>query len=66
MEKMGSGFDETGGWKYAVILPNGKVMGETGTETGKKVAFCHGCHEAVLEGQDAMFYPDEDYRVTAD
>ena len=63
MEKMGSGFDATAGWKYAVILPNGKIMGETGTETDKKVKFCHDCHEAVVEGQDAMFYPDEDYRV---
>ena len=32
-------------------------------ETDKKVKFCHDCHEAVVEGQDAMFYPDEDYRV---
>lgn len=66
MEKMGSGFEATAGWKYAVILPNGKIMGETGAETDKKVKFCHDCHEAVVEGQDAMFYPDEDYRVGAD
>lgn len=68
MEKMAAdaGFGETGDWKYAVILPNGKIMGETGAETGKKVAFCHGCHESVLEGQDAMFFPDEDYRVAAE
>lgn len=65
MEKMAAdaGFDATAGWKYAVILPNGKIMGETGEDTGKKVKFCHDCHAAVVEGQDAMFYPDEDYRV---
>lgn len=64
MEKVAAGsMPDTGDWKYTVILPNGKIMGETGTETGGKVAFCHGCHEGVLEDQDAMFYPDSDYRV---
>lgn len=64
MEKMPAGtFPETADWKYAVILPNGKVMGETGTATGKKVKFCHACHENVLDGQDAMFYPNDDYRA---
>lgn len=64
MEKMAAGtFPETADWKYAVILPNGKIMAETGGEKGKKVKFCHDCHEAVVEGQDAMFYPGEEYRL---
>lgn len=65
MEKVARGeLPDTGDWKYTLILPNGKVMGVTGTETGKKVAFCHDCHEAVLESQDAMFYLPEEYRVS--
>ncbi|MEM7268380.1 MAG: cytochrome P460 family protein [Pseudomonadota bacterium] len=67
MEKVAAGeLPETGDWKYSVILPSGKVMGVTGGEKSKKVAFCHTCHEAVLDGQDGMFYPEEDYRVAAE
>ncbi len=65
MEKVARGaLPETADWKYTLILPNGKVMGVTGTETGGKVKFCHDCHEAVVETQDAMFYLPEEYRVT--
>ena len=66
MEKVAAGsLPDTGDWDYSVILPNGKIMGQTSGENAKKVKFCHDCHEAVLEGQDAQFYPDEDYRVAA-
>lgn len=56
MEKVES--SEYDNWQYTTILPNGKVG-------GPKPSFCHDCHKNVLEGQDAMFYPDEDYRVTS-
>lgn len=66
MEKVAAGtFPDTDDWKYTTIIPNGKILGETGTDTAKKQKFCHDCHEAVLEGQDAMFFPGEDYRVSA-
>ena len=66
MEKVAAGeLPDTGDWKYSVILPNGKIMGVTGGDNAKKVKFCHDCHEAVLEGQDAQFFPDEDYRVSS-
>ena len=65
MEKVArGGLPETDDWKYALVLPNGKVMGVSGTETGPKVKFCHDCHESVLESQDAMFYPPREYRVS--
>lgn len=66
MEKVAAGtFPDTDDWKYTTIIPNGKIMGETGTDTAKKQKFCHDCHVNVLEGQDAMFFPDEDYRVSS-
>lgn len=65
MEKLARGASpETADWKYTLILPNGKVLGVTGTETGDKVGFCHDCHEAVADTQDALFYPVEAYRVS--
>ncbi len=64
MEKVSRGaLPDTADWKYTLVLPSGKVMGVTGTETGKKVKFCHDCHEAVVETQDAMFFLPEEYRV---
>lgn len=57
MEKVES-LPEFDNWQYTTILPNGKVG-------GPKPSFCHDCHKNVLEGQDAMFYPDVDYRVSS-
>ncbi|MEM1049318.1 MAG: cytochrome P460 family protein [Pseudomonadota bacterium] len=66
MEKVSAGsLPETDDWKYTLMFPNGKVVGVSGTETGGKVKFCHDCHVGVLEDQDALFFPDEAYRVRA-
>ena len=46
---------ETGGWLYAGVQPNGKVM-------KVKQSFCHDCHVA-WEDQDHLAYPVEEYRV---
>ena len=58
MEKVAAGTaDEYGNWVYSVVQPNGKP--------GKiSQKFCHDCHGAFSE-QDAMGYPDEDYRIAA-
>ena len=63
MEKMAAGFSsESGDWRYSLILPNGKVLGETGGVGGDKVGFCVDCHLAVEE-QDSRFYLPDEYRV---
>lgn len=64
MEKVAAGtLPDTDDWKYTLMFPNGKVVGVSGTDTAKKVKFCHDCHLGVLDDQDAMFFPDEDYRI---
>ncbi|WP_350334970.1 cytochrome P460 family protein [Coralliovum pocilloporae] len=64
MEKVAAGtLPDTGDWKYTLISPKGKIIGQTGTESEKKIKFCHGCHQNALEDYDAMFFPDVDYRV---
>jgi len=67
MEKVAAGsFDETNNWKYTLITPGGKAWLESGVTKPEKVqSACHECHSAVLEDQDAMYYPDEDARVAA-
>lgn len=63
MVKKEAGFNEKSrDWQYVLILPNGKTMGATGGENGKKVEFCIACHEAVNELDQMFFLPDE-YRV---
>ena len=47
--------DETDGWVYAGVQPNGK-------ELKFKQSFCHDCH-AAFEGQDALGYPLEEVRI---
>jgi hypothetical protein len=63
MEKMAAGFSaESGDWRYTLIMPNGKVIGETGGKNSGKVGFCAECHMAVEE-QDSRFFLDENYRI---
>jgi len=65
MEKVAPGaLPETGDWKYTLVLPNGKVMGVSGTETGDKVKFCHDCHAETAATQDALLYMPKKYRVS--
>jgi len=64
MEKVARGaLPDTGDWRYTLVLPTGKVMGVTGTETGDKVKFCHDCHASTADTQDSLLYLPEEYRV---
>ena len=53
------------GWVYTRLFPNGKYQ-RTGGNKSEKMVFCHDCHAATLEDQDAAFFPPEEYRVSAD
>jgi hypothetical protein len=61
MEKMAAGFNEdSGNWRYTMVLPNGQVFGTTNGAGSAKMQFCYECHMAVAEEQDSlMFLPDE-------
>ena len=62
MIKMDSGFnDKSQDWRYALIFPNGKLMGATGGKNSKKLGFCINCHVAAAE-TDSMFFMPEEYR----
>jgi hypothetical protein len=61
MEKMPPGFaPEFGDWRYSMIMPSGKLFGETGGEGNRAVRFCGECH-AQAAGRDHLFDPPEDY-----
>jgi hypothetical protein len=56
MEKVATGTaDEYGNWVYSAVQPKGKPM-------KIKQSFCHNCH-GNFEGQDALGYPEEEYRI---
>ncbi|MEM7302667.1 MAG: cytochrome P460 family protein [Pseudomonadota bacterium] len=58
MEKVAAGnADKFGNWVYSAVRPNGKPM-------KVKQKFCHDCHSG-FEDQDALGYPDEDYRISS-
>jgi hypothetical protein len=50
------------GWVYTRLFPNGKYQ-RTGGNASEKMVFCHECHAATLESQDAAFFPPEEYRA---
>ncbi len=65
MEKMIAGFnDQSGDWRYTMIMPDGTVFGETLGEGSTNVAFCINCHGAVANAQDSLFFLPVEYRVT--
>ncbi|MHA1114360.1 MAG: cytochrome P460 family protein, partial [Alphaproteobacteria bacterium] len=62
--KMATGFNaESGDWRYAMIMPNGAMFGETKGQNSAGVAFCAECHMSVAEDQDSMFFLPEEYRA---
>jgi hypothetical protein len=62
MEKMVSGFSEdTGDWRYAMVMPDGSVFGVTGGPNSTGLQFCHDCH-VTMEDNDMMFFMPAEYR----
>lgn len=61
MEKV-AGDAAPDGWVYTRLFPNGKYQRTNGPKSDKMV-FCHDCHAATLEDQDAAFFPPEEYRT---
>ena len=64
MEKVADG-EAPDGWVYTRLFPNGKYQRTNGPGSDK-MAFCHDCHAATIEEQDAAFFPPEEYRVSND
>jgi len=63
MQKMPEGFNAASGdWKYTMILPGGKVFGETNGDNSDGMKFCYECHMAAAETDSQFFLPDE-FRV---
>ena len=64
MEKMGAGFnEESGDWRYSMVMPNGSLFGATKGKGDAKVQFCIGCHLSVAPEQDSVMLLPEEYRT---
>ena len=65
MEKMPSGFNEqSGNWKYTMIMADGSLFGETNGKNSAGMQFCIDCHAAAADFDHLFFLPEE-LRVTA-
>lgn len=63
MEKMPAGFHApSADWRYAMIMPDGSLFGETNGAGSENVAFCIACH-ATRGDQDHLFFVPEAVRV---
>ncbi len=64
MEKMPAGFSSaTGDWKFAMITPDGTVVGQTGGPGEESVQFCVACHTAAAGSGDWLYFPPTDKRA---
>lgn len=64
MEKMAAGFnEETGNWRYTMIMPDGSTFGVTDGQNAAGVEFCNACHAVVGAQQDYLYFMPEEYRV---
>lgn len=60
MEKLTEGASlETGDWRYAMIMPDGSVLGDTNGDNTQSMQFCHECHTAVSETDYLFLIPKE-------
>lgn len=63
MEKMQAGFNAVSGdWRYSLIEPTGKLIGQTNGANSEQVRFCISCHIAA-EKTDHLFFIPRPYRL---
>jgi len=62
MEKLPAGDNPAmADWRYAMIMPDGSVFGDTNADTAERMKFCHECHEQRA-AFDYLFFVPEEYR----
>lgn len=62
MEKLPPGASPaTGDWRYAMVMPDGSLFGDTRDDPKKRMAFCHDCHDSQAHA-DFLYFLPEDYR----
>ncbi|MCP5084730.1 MAG: cytochrome P460 family protein [Alphaproteobacteria bacterium] len=60
MEKMTRGFNAaTANWRYAMVMPGGKLFGMTGSKNSAGLKFCHDCHVGGEDNDYMLFLPEE-------
>ena len=60
MEKMRGGFNkDTADWRYAMVMPGGKLFGLTGGKNAAGLKFCHDCHIGAEDNDMMLFLPEE-------
>lgn len=66
MEKMEPGFNpDTGDWRFAMIAPDGMVVGVTNGPNEGRIEFCVACHRAASAANDWLFFPPAGMRIAA-
>ena len=50
---------ETADWRYAMILPDGSLFGDSQGDGEENVVFCHTCHVRVAPDDHLFFVPRE-------
>lgn len=64
MEKMAPGFDPEGGdWRYALVMPDGSLLGPGSGADDGDVTFCRSCHLAAGPAHDRLFFVPETFRA---
>ncbi len=60
MEKMTRGFDKAGGdWRYAMVMPGGKLFGLTKGVNSTGMKFCNECHAGAEDADYMLYLPEE-------
>ncbi len=63
MEKLATGAKaETGDWRYAMIMPDGSVFGDSAVTGDKSMKFCHDCHKRAKK-RDYLYLIPTSYRA---
>ncbi len=66
MEKMETGFaSAAGSWRFLMLRPDGSLVGMTGGEDSKRVAFCADCHKTAGAKHDFLFFMPREARIPA-
>ena len=58
--------EETGDWRFTMVMPDGSIYGETNGIRHEQVQFCADCHQDVSKKQDWLFFLPKKYRLLAE
>ena len=67
MEKKQPGYNpDVGDWHFMLVLPDGRIFGDSEDSKDFAIKFCNECHQSAGPEQDYLYFMPKRYRSSSD